>query len=221
VALEHLAEGLSVRRLIVSGCRRLSLLPRSVVASAVDLDISHCDSITELPGNFSRLETLDISGCNRLEGLPDGIRVRSRIEVAGSAVRSLPWSLKSVRVSYRGMVVSDRIVFDPDSITVDDVLGEMDLAMRSILLDRMGIERFVKQSRAVVFDQDRDSGGERRLLRIPFENGQDVVCLEVKCPSTGNQYFLRVPSETRSCRQAAAWVAGFSNPNDYHPIAET
>ncbi len=128
-ALEHLAEGLAVRRLIASGCRRLSLLPKSVIASVVDLDISQCDGITELPDNFARLQTLDISGCSHLAELPDGIRIRSRIELAGSAVRSLPWSLKSVRISYRGMVVPDRIVFDPDSITVKDVLGEMNLAM--------------------------------------------------------------------------------------------
>jgi uncharacterized protein DUF6745 len=219
--LKDLAEGLSVRRLIVSGCPRLTLLPRSLVTSVVDLDLSQCTGIVALPDNFARLQTLDISGCTQLTELPEGIRIRSRIEVAGSGVRSLPWSLKSVRITWRGVVVPDRVAFNPETITVDEVLRERNVTTRSILLDRMGVARFVQQSRAVVADRDNDAGGERRLLRIPFENGEDVVCLEVKCPSTGKQYFLRVPPYTKSCAYAAAWIAGFRNPIDYRPIVET
>jgi hypothetical protein len=93
--------------------------------------------------------------------------------------------------------------------------------MRSLLLDRLGIESFVKQARAVVVDVDRDPGGERRLLRIPFENGDHVVCVQVNCPSTGKRYFLRVPPEITTCHAAAAWIAGFANPSDYRPAVET
>jgi hypothetical protein len=220
-ALEHLAEGLSVERLAISDCPRVTKLPKSVVASVVRLEMSNCEGFKELPGNFAHLQMLDVSGCTRLLELPAGIRIRSRIELAGSSLRSLPWSLRSVRIGWRGMEVSDRIAFDPESITVAEVLGEINLAMRSVLLDRMGIERFVRESRALVADSDHDSGGNRRLLRIPFQNGEDFVCLDVRCPSTGKQYFLRVPPATKNCRQGAAWIAGFSDPADYQPIAET
>ncbi len=220
-ALEQLAEGLTVRRLVISDCPRLSNLPASIVASVVHIEMSKCEGFCELPDNFAHLQVLDISGCTRLAELPAGIRIRSRIELAGSGLRSLPWSLKSVRITWRGMQVSDRIAFDPESISVAEVLGEINVTMRSILLSRMGLERFVNESRAIVADADRDSGGERRLLRIPFENGDDCVCLEVRCPSTGKQYCLRVPPTTKSCRQAAAWVAGFSDPADYQPVVET
>jgi hypothetical protein len=30
-----------------------------------------------------------------------------------------------------------------------------------------------------------------------------------------------VPPAMRTCHQAAAWIAGFDNPNDYRPILET
>jgi hypothetical protein len=99
------------------------------------------------------------------------------------------------------------------------VLTERNLALRSILLDR--IDSFVKESLAVVVDADQDRGGQRRLLRIPLERGQDFLCLDVRCPSTGKQYFLRVPPYTSSCHEAAAWVAGFRNPADYQPAIET
>jgi hypothetical protein len=220
-ALEFLAEGLTAERLVLNGCTSLRQLPKSIVASVVHFDISNCDGFTALPDNFARLQTLDISGCSNLAELPDGIRIRSRIEVAGSAIRQLPWSLKSVRISWRGMEVPDRIAFDPESITIEDILTERNVTLRSILLDRMAIESFVKRSRAIVADVDCDRGGERRLLRIPFERGQDFVCLDVRCPSTRKQYFLRVPPDVRTCRQAAAWMAGFRNPTDYQPMVET
>jgi hypothetical protein len=43
----------------------------------------------------------------------------------------------------------------------------------------------------------------------------------VACPSTGRRYALRVPPTMRSCRQAAAWTAGFDNPDLYRPLIET
>jgi hypothetical protein len=41
------------------------------------------------------------------------------------------------------------------------------------------------------------------------------------CPSTGRQYIIRVPPTTPTCRHAAAWIAGFDNPDDYQPLIET
>ena len=72
-----------------------------------------------------------------------------------------------------------------------------------------------------MLDKDRDPGGERRLLQVALPGDEPLVCLAVFCPSTGRQYMLRVPPSIRSCRGAAAWIAGFDNPNDYRPIAET
>lgn len=64
-------------------------------------------------------------------------------------------------------------------------------------------------------------GGERRLLRVPMENDEDLVCVSVQCPSTGRRYLIRVPPNTRTCHQAAAWIAGFDDPRKYNPIIET
>lgn len=45
--------------------------------------------------------------------------------------------------------------------------------------------------------------------------------LECRCPSTGRLYLLPVPPQIATCRAAAAWIAGFDNPNDYAPVLET
>lgn len=220
-ALVQLSEGLIVDWLDVSGCTKLSALPVSLTNCVEVLDVSFCTSLQTLPDGFERLQTLNLRGCSGITQLPEGIRVRSAIEVADSGLRSLPWSLRSVRVLWRGIPVPDRIAFDPESITVEEILAEANVEMRRILLDRFGVQRFVEAANAIVVDRDHDAGGERRMLRIPFPSGEDVVCMEVRCPSTGNNYILRVPLDVRTCAEAAAWLAGYSDPANYRPLVET
>jgi hypothetical protein len=85
----------------------------------------------------------------------------------------------------------------------------------------MGYDAFLSEAAAQVLDQDVDPGGERRLLKVPLPRDEDLVCLAVYCPSTGRQYILRVPPTTRTCRHAAAWIAGFDDPDEYRPLVET
>lgn len=220
-SLEMLSEGLRIRHLSLSGCTRLAELPASIATSVQDLDVSGCANLERLPDGFARLATLNLRGCSKITSLPDDIRIRSSIEVADSGLRSLPTSLRSVRVLWHGMPVSDRIAFDPDSITVDEILSEQNVTWRRLLLERVGVNWFLLNAHAQVLDRDRDAGGERRLLRASFQNGQDIVCVEVHCPSTGHRYLLEVPPHIRTCAQAAAWVAGYHNPERYRPVFET
>jgi hypothetical protein len=43
----------------------------------------------------------------------------------------------------------------------------------------------------------------------------------VNCPSTARSYFIRVPPHVTTCHHAAAWIAGFNDPNQYEPVVET
>jgi hypothetical protein len=89
------------------------------------------------------------------------------------------------------------------------------------MLERVGLSRFIAHAQAEEVDVDHDAGGPRRLLRIPLDGEADLVCVVVLCPSTGRQYILRVPPRMQTCRQAIAWTAGFENPEEYQPEAET
>jgi hypothetical protein len=153
--------------------------------------------------------------------LPEGIRIRSWIEVAGSSLRQLPWSLRLVRVLCRGVPVPDRIAFDPESIGVDEILREQNATMQRVLLDRVGLRWFLDQANASIVDVDQDAGGQRRLLRVRLDGNEDIVCVEERCPSTGGVYLLRVPPAMQSCRQAVAWTAGYISPDAYKSIVES
>jgi hypothetical protein len=122
---------------------------------------------------------------------------------------------------WRGTPVSERVAFYPESITVDENLGERNLEYRRVLIDRVGMEWFVENARPDVIDRDQDAGGSRRLLRIPFDDGEGVLMLEVHCPSTGRRYLLRVPPQLTTCAEGAAWVAGFRSARQYRPVLET
>jgi hypothetical protein len=117
--------------------------------------------------------------------------------------------------------VDERVAFHPEKITSEEVLSERNAELRRVKLERMGFERFIADAHAEVLDSDRDAGGERRLLRVPLEGDEPLVCVSVICPSTDRQYVIRVPPTVETCRQAVAWTAGFDDPDDYRPLQET
>jgi hypothetical protein len=221
VTLESLPEGLDVYFLDITGCTGLRGWPHTASVRIGRLNVSGCTGLRTLPPWLTTLAQLDVSGCANLNALPEGLRVSSWIDLANTGITSLPASLQGVRLRWHGVPIDTRIAFQPETITIREILGEPNAELRRVLLERMGYEAFLSQAQAQVLDRDRDPGGERRLLRVPLPEDEPLVCLYVVCPSTGRQYVLRVPPTMRSCRQAAAWIAGYDNPNDYQPLTET
>ncbi len=119
------------------------------------------------------------------------------------------------------MPIDARIAFQPETITSQEVLAEQNAEKRRVLLERMGYDRFMEQAEAKILNEDMDRGGSRQLLRVEMTGDEALVCLSVLDPSTGRQYLLCVPPTMTTCHQAAAWIAGFDNPADYHPSIET
>jgi hypothetical protein len=239
--LTRLPDNLHVGTLTLMGCTALITLPKSL---RVDfLDISNCPNLigwgedmqmgvgrltarscpwlTELPSSCTHLAQLDLAGCANLTHLPEGLRVASWLDIADTNVTQLPAPLLHTRLRWRGVLVDARVVFAPETITGQEVLATTNTEVRRVMLERMGIERFISDVKPQVLDEDKDPGGKRQLLRVPLVNDEDVVCLAVGCPSTGRQYLLRVPPSIQQCHQAAAWIAGFDNANDYAPLLET
>jgi hypothetical protein len=219
--METLPEGLDVCFLDLSGCTGLRAWPRGARMRFGHFSAARCAQLTALPEWLTGLAQLDVSGCARLAELREGLRVTSWIDVADTAIRSLPRSLEGVRLRWRGVPIDTRIAFHPETITVPEVLREPNVERRRVLLERVGCEAFLREARARVLDRDRDRGGDRLLLRVPLPGDEDLVCVAVTCPSTGRRYILRVPPTMRSCRQALAWIAGFDDPAQYRPVAET
>lgn len=242
--LTELPEGLSVGTLILRGCRSLIGLPEHLDVWFLDLtgcwsfcrwprqatihsgrlNVRGCTALTALPPYLGPLAALSVRDCPNLRALPDDLRIAGWIDVAQSGLaesKSPPACLQEVDIRWQGVRVDERIVFRPETIALDEILKEQNAERRRVLLDRFGMPRFMKETKAKLLDQDTDAGGPRQLLRVEMSDDEPLVTLSCFCPSSTRQYFLRVPPDTESCRQAAAWIAGFDKPEHYQPLVET
>src|SRR5207249_6911180 len=121
--------------------------------------------------------------------------------------------------AWRGVRVTEQVILRPETLTSKQILSERNIAVRRIMIERLGLDRFLVQARAKC--RDADQGGTRRLYRINLPGDEPIVAVRVQCPSTGQIYFLRVPPDMHTCRAAVAWTFGFEKIEDYQPTAET
>ncbi|MCL6504138.1 MAG: hypothetical protein K6T86_15760 [Pirellulales bacterium] len=222
-ALRELPEGLDVWFLDLTDCWALERWPRQAVIRGGHLRLRGCAALRELPPFVRRLAGLDVSDCPNLCSLPPELVVTGWIDVAGSGLKedALHEGVARAQLRWRGVAIDRRVAFHPETLTVGEVLGQRNAERRRVLIERYGVARLLKDARAKVLDTDRDAGGPRQLLLLPLADDEDIVALSCFCPSTGRQYMIRVPPTTLTCRQAAAWIAGFDDPADYQPLVET
>jgi hypothetical protein len=221
VKLRQLPEDMQVNFLDISGCTQIRELPKSGCVRHGRLLARGCVNLEHLPDWLKELAELDLRNCPKICELPSHLRVSAWVDVAGTAVKSLPKSMSGVGLRWRGVTVNEKVVFRPETISASEVLTERNAEVRRVMLERIGFERFLKLADAKVLHQDTDHGGERRLLKVEIPNDEALVCVSFLCPSTNRQYVVRVPPTMTSCHAAVAWMAGFDNPDDYHPVVET
>jgi len=227
--LRALPDGLDVpHSLRLRRCIQLERLPnRLSVGSRQPLQPSgefHY-SVVGPAGNSRRLMgdggCLDVANCARLCELPNDLQTEF-VEVANSGLSELPPERADIRLRWRGVEMSARAVFQPESLSIEEIVANRNLEVRRSLFERLGAERLVQMLKPSVIHQDTDPGGPRRLLRVNLPgSGEPHFYLECSCPSTGRRYLLRTRPGLTSCHAAAAWIAGFDNPDHYAPLIET
>jgi hypothetical protein len=123
--------------------------------------------------------------------------------------------------AWHGVRVPRRAIEEPQVMTADEIMAEPDVAVRRVMIERVGNERFM-----------REVGPERLaedpagiLWRVDLMDDEPVVCVEVTNASAGpdgiyRRHMLRVPPTVRSPREAVAWTFGFSAA-DYQPTDES
>lgn len=221
VALKELPKGLNVTFLDIEGCSSLRKLPEDLTLNGGRLNARDCYWLSTLPENLGDVAELDLAGCLNLARLPDGLNITSWIDIAGTSITELPERFDHVGLRWRGVAISRRIIFEPETLTPDEIFNEKNAEVRRVMMERYGYENLMEAANAIVLDEDEDRGGPRRLLKVEIEDDEDLVVVDVRCPSTGHRFFLRVPPTMQSCHQAVAWTAGFDDPSLYNPQIET
>jgi hypothetical protein len=97
------------------------------------------------------------------------------------------------------------------------IIEERNVELKRMLIEAYGMEKFIRDSRARVVDQDRFG----TLYRCEMMHDEPLCMVEVinstpEPDGTFHRYFLRVPPAITTARAAVAWTFGLA-PIDYDP----
>jgi len=111
------------------------------------------------------------------------------------------WVEGGKKVCYeRGVAIPVKLFrTPPDKLDPVKILKLQNAQLRMALCAKIGPDRIAKCGRVIHKD------GDMRLIAI---KGYDVQILRVRCPSTKQFYFLRVPRDAEKCEEARQWTFG-------------
>ncbi|GMU56704.1 MAG: hypothetical protein AMXMBFR33_58500 [Candidatus Xenobia bacterium] len=116
---------------------------------------------------------------------------------------------------------SAAVGFGVAAVCLPEFYTSWTVRVRRRLVAWVGLKNLRSLSTAAVVDRDQDAQGmQRRLLVWDFVDDEPIVAVEVVCPSTGQDYLLRVPPTMVRCADAVAWTFEMS-VGSYHPQLET
>lgn len=108
-----------------------------------------------------------------------------------------------------GIRVTEKIVMEPETITLDEIKDEQNAELRRVLRQQYGEGRYLRDTGAKLVDMDyegaKQGAAPRALLQ---EAGSDDRWLVGTDGSTKRVYYMPVPSTVRTCRQAHELIAG-------------
>jgi len=101
-----------------------------------------------------------------------------------------------------GIFVPEKVWRNPEKLTPQDLIKETNLEVRRIMLNTMGNKKFFRLSNARLLHRYADY----QLYRVVVANLPAIHILCCVCPSTGREYFLRVPPTINDALEAVAWT---------------
>jgi len=122
---------------------------------------------------------------------------------------------------WHGVLVEARLILQPESITVDEIENTRNLELRRVLIERYGPARYLQESGAKEIQSDsfgtlykRELEGDEALVMVKVINSTPEP------DGSYREYFLRVPPDMETAKQAVAWTFGLQE-GEYEPLAES
>ena len=91
-----------------------------------------------------------------------------------------------------------------ETVNPEAIIGLPNAEIRRAVVELVGYDKIIDAAEEL--DRSEVDG---TLLRIKLPEDEDLVLVHVKDPSTDREYFLRVPPQMKTARQARAWTFGF------------
>ena len=123
--------------------------------------------------------------------------------------------------AWHGVRVPRQVIERPDTITVNEIRTTGNLEVRRVLLERYGLDRYLRDADATLVQADEYG----RLWRCELPNDWPLAMVEVvnataEPDGTYATYLLRVPPTVGTAKEAVAWTFGMAT-DDYHPAVQT
>jgi hypothetical protein len=118
--------------------------------------------------------------------------------------------------AWKGIMVPEHIIEQPETITAKGILKENNTEIRRAMVDIIGIEKFIIDSKGKQLDEQ----GEYELLQVPYLDGGSMIALKMRCPTTSAIYVHTVHPNCTNVEQALAWKRGEDNFAKARPYRE-
>jgi len=123
--------------------------------------------------------------------------------------------------AWHGVLVPAYVVLLPEPLTFDLIESEPNAEIRRVLIERYGLDNYLREGRVIKIHQDHCG----ILYRMNLASDEPILVVRVQNSTPEpdgsiKEYFLRVPPNMMRARQAVAWTFGLSE-EEYAPLAET
>jgi len=111
--------------------------------------------------------------------------------------------------SWHGVRVNEQIIMNPETLTVNQIRVEPNIEVRRVMIERYGVGNYLKDAETTIVDMDASPvpGGAPRVLM------QDAQGMQYLCGTDGSTqrvYFMSVPDNVSTCREAHEAISGIS-----------
>ncbi len=123
--------------------------------------------------------------------------------------------------AFNGSRVPRRLVEAPESITIEDIRSADNVNIRRIMIEMYGTARYLEDSGSRMIH--KDEFGELYQQVIPDDEPLTMVRVKnstMESDGTFRHYFLRVPPNITTAKEAVAWTFAMES-EEYSPEVET
>lgn len=133
----------------------------------------------------------------------------------------------SVCYYFKGVMVPKKYITNPEELSLKDILNHRNTEVRRVGIELFGLQRILESGKARIIDEE-ENGQQLLAIRIgkdasgvvlPDSTYVKVFNSTPEIDGTHKVYFLSVPPEMETVRQAVAWTF-YATEDTYHPQIE-
>lgn len=110
---------------------------------------------------------------------------------------------------WHGSIVPAYAITNPEWITVEEIQREENAETRRALIERMTPEKYLWDSKAQLMDVDHEKCRKGAAPRALLKDNQGDQWLVGTDGGTRRVYYMPVPAEVKTCREAHIAICGF------------